>query len=323
MTCVLVTGVGAVTGHGLLRDLRARRPDVRLVGTDIHATAVGARWCDRFLVCPPAADPGHLRWLRGTVEREQVDLVLPTLDADLDALLRADATADPHAAIGTEVALNSPAAVEVSRDKWALDRLLLDHGEPARIPSDDCADFDRLASSLGVPFLLKPRRGHGSRGILTINDRDELAPHAPRLGTDLFAQQLVGTDEEEYTVGAFGDGTGAVCARIAMRRSLSPGGWTQRAEVVEVPPDLDGVIGRVVAMVAARGPTNLQLRRHDGGWALLEVNARVSSTTPMRALFGYHEAEMTLDHHLLGAAPTQPTLRTGTAARYLEDVVVQ
>jgi carbamoyl-phosphate synthase large subunit len=316
MTTVLVTGVGAVTGYGLLRDLRQRRPEVRLVGTDIHGDAVGAHWCDRFVSCPPALDASYGDWLWRTVREEIVDLVLPTLDADLDFFLAAGVSSDAAA-----VALNSGTALRVSRDKLELDRRLVAHEEPARIETSTSRDFDVLEASLGVPFLLKPRRGYGSRGIVAINDRDELASFVPRLGSDLIAQQIVGRPDDEYTLGAFGDGRGRFGARILMRRTLAPWGATRRVEVLEVPPDLDATIDRLAAIVEPRGPTNLQFRRDESGWRLLEVNARVSSSSSLRALFGYHDAEMTLDFYLHDVVPPQPDVRLGTAARYFEDLV--
>ncbi|MEL7209960.1 MAG: ATP-grasp domain-containing protein, partial [Actinomycetota bacterium] len=266
--------------------------------------------------CPMAMSDEYPDWLEDTVEQLGVDLVFPTLDVDLDRFLASEALLD------RPVALNSPRALAVSRDKAELDRRLVAADEPARIPSASSADFAELRELLGLPFLLKPRRGHGSRGIVSVADEDDFAPYAGRLPDELLAQQHVGDADEEYTVGAFGDGEGGFCARIAMRRWLFPHGPTSRVEVVEVSPDLEATLGRLATILDPRGPTNLQFRRTEGGWRLLEVNARVSSTTSLRERFGYPESTMTVDHYLEGRVPAQPTIRAGSAVRYLEDLVL-
>ena len=325
MTTVLVTGVGAVTGYGVLRSLRAQRPDVRLVGTDINDDAVGAHWCNAFTTCPPAAEPDYFDWLRTAIEREDVDLVFPTLDADLDAFrAQAPGSVDsvPSESLGAVIAQNSDTALAVSRDKWALDCRLVAHDDPARIPTSTASDFDELSATLGVPFLLKPRRGYGSRGIVTITDPIEFRRYAAGLDDELIAQRIVGHEDHEYTVGAFGEGHGRFCARIVMRRKLFPSGSTRRAEVIDAPVELDATIERLAPILDPRGPTNLQFRLTEAGWFLLEVNARVSSSTSLREQFGYHEAAMTLDHFLTGSIPAQPEIRTGTVVRYLEDLIV-
>ena len=318
MTTVLVTGVGAVTGYGILRTLRKRRPELRLVGIDTNADAVGAHWCSRFVTCPPTIEPSYLQWLHSIICHEHVDLVLPTLDADLD-LFRATGAA---AYLTAALALNSDTALAMSRDKLELDRQLAAHDDPARIPTSTSTDFDELRASLGAPFLLKARRGYGSRGIVTIADPIEFEHHAPHLPDDLIAQQMVGRDDDEYTVGAFGDGHDRFCARIVMRRTLFPWGTTRRVEVVDASPDLDATIDRLAPIIAPQGPTNLQFRRSEtGAWMLLEVNARVSSSASLRDLFGYREAEMAIDYYLEGEVPAQPEIRTGSAVRYLEDLI--
>lgn len=318
MTTVLVTGVGAVTGYGVLRSLRHARPGLRLVGIDIHPDAVGGAWCDEFRTCPPSADDGYPSWLRDTVADANVDLVIPTLDADLDRALRGDLTDG----LNGRIALNSFAALRASRDKGALDADLVVSSDPVRIPTSMSSDFAGLAADLGLPFLLKPLHGYGGRGQAWITTEEEFRPFSTRLGTELLAQRIVGSDDQEYTVGVFGDGTGGIAARIAMRRRLAPEGMTRSTTVVDPPAALDAALDRLTVAYRFDGPTNLQFRRDGDQWWLLEINARVSSSTSMRALFGYNEADMAVTRWLDGRMPRQPPVRRGTAMRYLDEIEV-
>lgn len=318
MTTVLVTGVGAVIGYGILRSLRAARPEVRLVGTDLYRDAVGQAWCDSFIQAPLTDGPDYLPWLQETVERQRVDLLIPGIEPDLLRLSRERGQLEGGRC---RIALNTPALVELCRDKWDLHQALVSAGAPCRIPSVLEGNFETLATLLGLPFLLKPRRGSASKGIVTVASRADFEPHAHLLGAQLLAQPVVGTDEEEYTVGAFGDGTGGVAASIGLRRLLGREGSTQKAWVSD-PPGLADAVHRLCAQFRPLGPTNLQFRRDGAAWKLLEINPRISSSTSIRCAFGYNEAAMCLDYFLAGRLPVQPPITRGFASRYIEDYVV-
>lgn len=323
MTTVLVSGVGAVTGYGVVRTLRQTLPEVRIVGADIHPYAVGAHWCDEFVVAPLSMAAHYPEWLAETTRRLRVDLVLPTIDADLDRHLACPQLATQLATqLECTVGLNSAQALRVSRDKWELDAVLRGSGDRARVPSSQSTDFAALSAELGIPFLVKARHGQGGRGMALVHDAADFARHAGRIPQQAFAQRHVGEDSEEYTVGVFGDGQGGLAAHITMRRRLAPDGMTARAEVLPTPASLVEVVQRLARLLSFSGPTNVQLRREGEHWHLLEINARISSSTSLRALFGYPEAAMAVDWFLAGELPDQPAVRPGRAARYVEDVVL-
>jgi len=313
MTTVMVTGVGAIIGYGILRALRAGRPGLKLVAADIYPDAVGQVWADHFEPAPLTASADYSSWLKDTINEHSVDLVIPGIEQDAHFLSdhRDDFTS-------TKLALNNRALVDVCKDKLVLHDALAAHGEMSRIECLTMGSYGALVSELGLPFILKPRKGYASKGIVKVADPADFAPHAERLGTVLIAQPFVGDDMEEYTVGAFGDGTGALLARISMRRRLSAQGATDKAWVVN-DPTLDDVVERLFAIFRPVGPTNLQFRKAREGWKLLEINPRISSSTSIRAAFGYNEAAMCVDYYLNDALVEQPTLRQGSANRYIED----
>ena len=46
---VLITGVGAIIGYGLINNLRKSNYNCRIIGIDIFYDAVGQQWCDKFI----------------------------------------------------------------------------------------------------------------------------------------------------------------------------------------------------------------------------------------------------------------------------------
>jgi len=314
----MVTGVGAIIGYGVLRALRPLRETIRLVGTDIYADAVGQAWADTFIQAPLTADPAYPEWLERTVRHQGVDLVIPAIEQDVHFF---SDHCDLFARAGVGVALNAAALIDLTRDKWAMDQALVSTNSPVRIPTRLDGDFGTLTHAFGLPFLLKPRRSYASKGLIRVRNEADFMPHRDQLGSVLMAQPIVGSDDEEYTVAVFGDGTGRVCASITLRRQLAQDGSTAKAWVRH-DDSLDAAVAALCERFKPVGPTNLQFRKVDGGWRLLEINPRVSSTTSLRTAFGYNEARMCVDYFLDGRAIVQPEIRQGFAARYIEDFVV-
>ena len=170
-------------------------------------------------------------------------------------------------------------------------------------------------------LLLKPRQGNGSRGIAVLRDADDFAYWIRRSKDAFLIQKFIGSDDQEYTVGAFGLGDGKALPPIIFRRKLSVAGNTQYAEVVDHPV-LAAAVERLAAIFKPVGPTNFQFRMAGDVPYLLEINPRFSSSTSLRAAFGYNEAALAVQFHLTGKVPAAPTIIRGRGWRYYEDLVV-
>ena len=319
MNTVLVTGVGAIIGYGLLNTLRDYPGEkLRLLGTDIYSDAVGQDWSDTFEIAPLTSSERYLPWLTELVAKHEVDLIIPGIEQDLHFY---SDHRDVFESLGVVVVLNDQKLVDVTKDKWRTFKALEEIDSPCRIDSSLESEFDVLASRFGLPFLLKPRRSYASKGLVTIHSELEFRPHSGKLGKELMAQPLVGDDDHEYTVGIFGDGQGSVSASITLKRRLAIDGSTAKASV-EMNTELDDLIRQLCEYFKPIGPTNFQFRGTSEGWKLLEINPRVSSSTSLRAAFGYNESRMCVDFFLKNQVIEQPRIRRGFASRYIADRVV-
>jgi carbamoyl-phosphate synthase large subunit len=321
---ILVTGVGAIIGYGVLRSLNEIRNtengEFRIVGADINSDAVGQRWCDSFLHAPFTSAPDYPSWLREQIERYEIRLVIPGIEQDVDALID-----NPEMLDGLDcvAAVNRAELVRLGRDKLLMDRELLRIGESCRIETSTRGNLDHLAKELGMPFIVKPRRGYASKGIAVIDDEVSFGRYAEQIGVTYIAQRIVGTDDNEYSVSIFGDGGGDSWAVSCLRRRLALDGSTAKAENVtpNSVADLSQTLDRLVRHFKPLGPTNFQFRVEDKSCKLLEINPRISSSTSIRSLFGHNESKMCIDFFMYGRIPSQPKFRPGRVVRYIEDMV--
>jgi len=318
MYTVLVTGVGAIIGYGIIRSLRASRFPVRIVGMDIYPDAAGQRWCDVFEQAVRADAPDYSEHTAALIRRHGVDLVIPGIEQDLHRLA-ADHTSAPLADSGARFALNRIDLIWIAADKWCTHLELVKAGVPA---IGTCLDgpFDELVRRFGCPMLMKPRRSYASKGIQTLTTEADLLYWKTKLGDNFMVQEIVGDVQSEYTVGAFGLGDGNMAQQIVFQRVLSSDGSTAKATVRSIPA-LEARVEALVKLFRPAGPTNFQFRFHRGEYLLLEVNPRISSSTSLRTAFGYNEAEMCIEYYLEGANPQVRTLRSGSTVRYIEDWV--
>jgi carbamoyl-phosphate synthase large subunit len=317
MRTVLVSGASGIVGYGSLKALRHHPAGLRLIGTTIYEDSVAPAFCDLFERAPLTSDSGYLDWLTDVIRKHEVALLIPGIEADL--YFWADHVAEIRAA-GAQPVLNEPQLIELCRDKWRFYERLHDAGLACAIPSTLEGTFDSLSAAFGLPFLLKPRRGFASKGIVRVGDRAQFEPHAAELGRSLMAQPIVGQDEAEYTTSAFCDGKGGLSALMTLKRRLSRDGFTEKAEVVANDAFLE-TTQALCRLFTPLGPTNFQYRLCEDGPKLLEINPRVSSSTSIRTAFGYNECAMAVDFYLEGRLPQQPTIRGGRAVRYTEDCI--
>jgi carbamoyl-phosphate synthase large subunit len=290
---------------------------VRIVGMDIYPDAVGQVWCDSFAVAAPAADAGYVSFLTELIRRERIDLVIPAIEQDALRMSEERRQLEPT---GARFALNAADLIATAHDKWSMHNRLCGAGLPA-IPTAVDGTFNELSARFGLPFIVKPRRSYASKGLVRVAAEDDWEYWRAKLGDEFMAQQIVGDDGGEYTVGAFGLGDGTVTGRMILRRTLGRDGSTAKAWVSAV-PDLDEAVDALARLFRPVGPTNFQFRRHQGAYLLLEINPRVSSSTSLRAAFGVNDAAMCVEYFLEGRVPSPRPAGSGFAVRYIEDVVI-
>lgn len=315
MRTILVSGASGIVGYGTLRSLQRSGLELWLVGTSMYDDSVAPAFCDVFELAPPTRDPGYLAWLLATIRKHRVDMVMPSIEIDMYAWVEHVPAIE---ATGTRILQNDIALIHMCKDKWGFFENLTAAEIGCAIDSTLDQDFNTLCERFGLPFLLKPRRGFGSKGIVRVDSEAGFNLHREQIGPVLMAQPIVGSDDEEFTTAAFCDGQGGLYASMTLRRKLSRDGFTDRAEVVPTDPFMPAML-QLCRHFRPHGPTNFQFRASPQGPKLLEINPRISSSTSIRSAFGYNESAMAVEYFLDGKIPVQPMIRRGKAVRYTDD----
>jgi carbamoyl-phosphate synthase large subunit len=335
VTTVLLSAAGAPGAARLIRALHENgEREVRIVGTDMSAEAIGRHLCDAFHVVPAGSDPGYADAIRELVERERVDVVLPQSSFDLEGL------AGVRETFPVPVLVSSSETIHRSNDKAESYALLQRIGVPT-------VEFRRVAGSRQVeaaarelgypdrPVCFKPVFSSGSRGFRILDptvDRAHQLLHerpgsvAMRLeealellpdegGTELLVMELATGGER--TIDGIGDGEKVVLGhpktREAMRAGLAMYFVTlDDAELMEMAET-------IVRELRIEWFFNIQLV----GGSVIEVNPRISTIVYQEDLnlpwLGIKRALGEISDDELAALQTR--VRPGrTALRYFDQI---
>lgn len=163
---LLFTNAGNALSNNLARSLRVGAEPAFIVGCNDDQFALKKSDADKNYLVPPADHPEWAEVLQRIMKRDRLDLIIPTVDPDVDNLSRARKN------LGKYLFLPSASVLEICRDKYRLIALLRRHGiaAPASYPVRDLKQVTRIFQQLrgGRPLWCRVRSGAGALGALPV-----------------------------------------------------------------------------------------------------------------------------------------------------------
>ncbi|MER9216844.1 acetyl-CoA carboxylase biotin carboxylase subunit family protein [Mesorhizobium sp. M0663] len=184
----------------------------------------------------------------------------------------------------------NPVSIERCCDKFAQRELLAEAGvpTPAYRVATDATDVETSAAGIGLPVILKPATGSGSRGVRLCRDVDELTEHTayllggkhiwrspPRILVEEFALgshyivQIMGNEIIGITAADFGPPPHFVFHEATFPARLTDDDHKRIADIS---------LSCLRALGLGWGPTNIELRWTKRGPVVIEVNPRLAGT---------------------------------------------
>ncbi|MGC1206623.1 MAG: ATP-grasp domain-containing protein [Ornithinimicrobium sp.] len=275
---VMITGAGGAAAVTLILALR---DDHVVIAADLDPLAVGLYLvpAEHRVLLPHGDAPDFARTVLREARSRGADLVIPTVDVELPHI--SGAAADFLQA-GIRLLVESPETLQMCLDKW---KLMQACAATVRVPRTiilDETSYEEIVAALGIPFIVKPRRGAGGRGFAVIDSLESFAG-VPINGSMLAQEHLPG---EEFSIDVLAQPTGHVVAAVPRRRDKVDSGIAVAGRTMDC-PDL-ACFGRAVALtIGVRTVINVQAKRAlDGTIALLEVNPRFPGTMSLTVAAG-------------------------------------
>jgi carbamoyl-phosphate synthase large subunit len=242
-----------------------------LWGADSDPECVGRYFADRFWEMPPLSRPDAPQQVLEFCSREGIGLVIPTRDGELPLFAGLREQLADH---GAYVPIGSPETIDVCLDKLRFH----DHCRREGIPTAPTATA--LDDLEGEQFVVKDRRGMGSRELVVGLDRERARAHAERLREPIFQSVLNGI---EHSVDMYVNRRGEVVEAAPRTRIRVNEGESTVTETVEH-PELAATAVRFADSLELRGHLVIQAFANGQGVTLLECNPRVGGASTL----GFH-----------------------------------
>ena len=257
----------------------------KVVSTDFNPLSPALYISDCYHWAPLTSDPGYLDHISCICRKEEIRLIVPTIDDELEIM---GSAVERFAGMGVKVLVSSPATSRICNDKWETFHFFNKRGIPTpktwlpnNLPSENALEY---------PLFLKPRRGRGSVETFSINNERELNFFLDYVSQPIIQEFLEG---REYTLDTFVDGGGSVIAVVPRRRLWVRAGVMDKGRT-EKNQELIELGKRVAEELKICGPANIQVKYTEGQPKVFEVNPRFSGGIPLTLAAGVDFPELSL-----------------------------
>jgi len=255
----------------------------RVLVTDVNAISPAVHVADAAFRVPLATEEGYLEALEAICRDQQVGLLVPTIDDELEIIAEARPRLE---AAGIRVAASPIRTAAICNDKLRTSEVLRACGIsaaeawlPAQVPP-----------SAPFPLFIKPRNGRGGVGAYAARSRREFEFFADYVDRPVVQEFL---DGPEFTIDMLCH-EGVVLAVVPRERVVIRAGVMDRGRTVR-----DGaLIDLGIACAAAlefHGPVNIQCRTVGGVPTVFEINPRFSGGIPLTIAAGADFPRMLVD----------------------------
>jgi len=298
---VLVTAAGNVYMPGTLACLKNNgERNIYLVGADMSDDATILQMCDAAYQVPRGTDPSYVDALLDICEKEKIDILLPIMSAELNALSE---NKERFKSIGTQVSVSDIDSLRIANDKLKLFNFMKDNGLPCAeyYAVKSAEELKKCAGLLGYPekkICVKATDGSGSRGfrilsetasrfetfmnekptaaVITLDELLGILAEAEEFPELLVMEYLPGT---EYSADLLAD-NGKVLVSCC-RKSLRMENSIMLEAVVVDNPYITKLCTALTEKLGLDGNIGYDIReRSDGTPVIMECNPRITSGVP-------------------------------------------
>lgn len=248
-----------------------------VVTTDVNPLSPGLYVSHRHHFAPLTTDPGYIPRIKEICELEQIGLIIPTIDDELELM---GTVREEFAALGVLIVISPAKTSRICNDKWEAFRFFTRAGIPT--PYTWLARSVPPGETLKFPLFIKPRRGRGSVNTFHLRNARDLSFFTTYVKDAIVQQYLEGP---EYTLDTLLDLNGTVISVVPRRRLWVRSGVMDKG-VTEKKFELIDLAIEVATKLEAIGPINIQAKYSGDKPYVIEVNPRFSGGIPLTLAAG-------------------------------------
>lgn len=306
---ILVPGASAPAGINTIKSLKMVKYPVRIVASDTNPISAGFFMSDAYEVLPEIDSKLYIPRLFEIIAKHRIGILMPSSGYDI---YRYSENKEKLIKLGALPVVSDKQTMEVCRDKMETFNYL-------------SKKFDLPFTTLNYkkaskfPLIAKPRYGKGSKGILKIDNEDEINYAQFKKDNFIFQEYLPGT---EYTIDVLSDLEGEPIIAVPRIRLQTRAGISTVGKIVK-DENISETCKSIAKYLKIRGPCCIQMKESKEGIPkIVEVNPRMGGGTIFTTLAGANFPAMILDM-VNGKKLKIPKISEITIVRYFEEIVVE
>ncbi len=306
---ILVPSASAPAGINTIKSLKMVNYPVRIVASDSNPFSAGFFMSDAYEVLPEIDSKLYITRLLEIVTKHKINVLMPSSGYDI---YQYSANKDKLLKLGALPVVSDIKTMKICRDKIQTFNHL---SKKFELPFTTL-DYKKVK---GFPLIAKPRYGKGSKGIVKINNENELKYVRFNSENLIFQEYLPGI---EYTIDVLSDLECEPILAVPRVRVETRAGISTVGTIVK-DQNISETCKSIAKYLKIRGPCCIQMKEsNDGILKIVEVNPRMGGGTIFAALAGANFPAMILDM-VNGKKLKIPKISEVTVVRYFEEIVVK
>ncbi len=277
---ILVTSAGRRVSlvQSFQRALKGKSLEGKVITIDSKSDVPVRLVADSHVEVPRVSDPGYFEILEALCRREQIKLLVPTIDPELLYLSK---NRKLFEALGVCVLVSSVEMNEIFCSKLKASEFF----ERERIRHPKTIGLEELRGGLRqFPVFLKPAMGSASIGARKIDSMEELEFYHKRTQEPIIQEYITGV---EYTLDALCHFNGELSCLVPRLRLETRAGEISKGITVRNEEVMRSATRLISSLPGARGPITIQCIVDDDGEVFFtEINPRFGGGIPLTIAAG-------------------------------------
>lgn len=311
--------VGSPLGQSIYKALTKSKLALNLYLADISELAAGFYLNDNItnIILPPLKMDNYFNELKQVISQFNIDVIFPVISLEHEYFSN---NMDYFNKNNIKVITPEKNLYNLCSNKYLSMSFLKSKGinAPDSIMFDDEERLRMFLSRNEFPVVLKPCYGSSSNNVFVVEDHDRLFAIAAAFPKNYFIIQEYLPSDEEYSVGVYISKDRSFKDTFIVKREMKFG-LSYKGQVILNDQIKDYCLA-VCSTLGLYYSSNVQLKIIQGEPCTFEINPRLSSTTSVRAHFGFNEPEMILWELFFNINDYKYDIKIGKFMRYWEEI---
>ncbi|MGG3925069.1 ATP-grasp domain-containing protein [Metabacillus fastidiosus] len=287
MVNILITSAGRRVElvQQFIKARNSKKLSGRIICADMSDLAPALYFADISYSIPKISDPMYISKLLEICQKEEVDIVIPTIDTELSIL---SDSVKLFQTIGTDVLISSKETIKITENKMETFKFFksIDINTPDSVGKEMKYEGE-------YPCFIKPVSGSSSVNVFKVKNEQELKFFKYYIG-DYIIQKFV--DGDEFTIDVFCDFEGNPIYITPRIRISTRSGEVNKTKIYYDQHLMDSVF-EILKALKPKGPLTIQTIKDnvDGRYYFIEINARFGGGSPLSMMAGANSAEALYD----------------------------